>query len=128
LQPLSYNFEPLLSSLLGIIAGAAVLYATGFLFDLIYFKLLQRPPIQGETQSMGGGDIKLLAMIGAFLGLKNALFTFIAAPFLGLPFGIFSLATKKDHTIPYGPFLALAALISIFYSDKIIRVLFFPWM
>jgi leader peptidase (prepilin peptidase)/N-methyltransferase len=92
---------------------------------LVYFKLLKRPPIQGETESMGGGDVKLLAMIGAFLGWQKALLTFFVAPFFGVVIGVINLLARKEHTIPYGPFLSLAAILSIFWSDKIIRM--FLW-
>jgi leader peptidase (prepilin peptidase)/N-methyltransferase len=125
LEPFSYNFKPMVNSLLGIIIGGGVIYLTGFLFDLVYFKMLKKPPIQGETESMGGGDIKFLAMIGAFLGWQKAIATFFIAPFFGALIGIINLAIKKDHTIPYGPFLSLAAVISIFWADKIIALMFF---
>lgn len=67
---------------------------------------------------MGGGDVKLLAMIGAFLGWKMAVLTFFLAPFLGIVIGIINLVSKKDHTIPYGPFLSIAALVSLFWGLK----------
>lgn len=123
LKPLTYNLKPMLGSLMGIIIGGGTIYLTGVLFDLVYFKLLKRPPIQGETESMGGGDVKLLAMIGGFLGWQRALLTFFLAPFFGAIIGIINLIIKKDHTIPYGPFLTLAALLSTFWFDKIIRLL-----
>ena len=123
LTPASFSFKPMLGSLLGIMVGGGVIYLTGWLFDLVYFKMLKNPPINGEIESMGGGDVKLLAMIGAFLGWQRALLTFFIAPFFGAIIGIITLITKKDHTIPYGPFLSLAALISIFFSDKILRFL-----
>lgn len=122
-NPLTFRFKPLVGSLLGIIAGAGIIYLTGFLFDLVYFKLLKRPPIQGETESMGGGDVKLMGMIGAFLGWERAILTFFLAPFFGVVIGIINLVTKKDHTIPYGPFLSLAALISLFWANKIISLI-----
>lgn len=124
LSPFSFRISPLLNSLSGIIVGAGVIYLTGKLFDLVYFKLLKRPPIQGETESMGGGDVKLLAMIGAFLGWQRALLTFFLAPFFGAVVGIINLIAKKDHTIPYGPFLALSAIISLFWANKIIGFIF----
>jgi leader peptidase (prepilin peptidase)/N-methyltransferase len=123
LHPFSLNPKPMLDSFLGIIIGGGIIYLTGFIFDLVYFKLLKRAPIQGETESMGGGDIKLLAAIGAFLGWKIALLTFFLAPFFGAIIGIANLIIKKDHTIPYGPFLSLAALVSLFWADKIIRLI-----
>jgi leader peptidase (prepilin peptidase)/N-methyltransferase len=125
LKTLSYDPQPIFNSFLGIIIGGGIIYLTGVLFDLVYFKLLKKPPIQGETESMGGGDVKLLAMIGAFLGWQQALLTFFLAPFFGLVIGIFNLLLKKDHTIPYGPFLSLAALFALFWADKIFHFLFF---
>lgn len=128
LKPLAYNFYPARNSLLGIIIGGGIIYLTGRIFDLIYFKILKNPPIQGETESMGGGDVKLLAMIGAFLGWQKAVLVFFLAPILGLAVGIINLIAKKDHTIPYGPFLSLAAILSIFWTDKIIYYLFIRWL
>jgi len=125
LNPLSFNFHPALSSFLGIVIGGAIIYLTGVLFDLVYFKLLKKPPIQGETESMGGGDVKLLAMIGAFIGWPGAVLTFFIAPFFGAVVGVVNLFVKKDHTIPYGPFLALGALISLFWADTIIMLVLF---
>lgn len=121
--PLKFNFNPMLGSFLGIITGGGIIYLTGVLFDLVYFKLLRRPPIGGETESMGAGDVKLLAMIGAFMGWKMALLTFFLAPFLGIAFGIANLIMKKDHTIPYGPFLSVAALFSLFFGKQIIQLI-----
>ncbi|MBN1913229.1 MAG: prepilin peptidase [Candidatus Omnitrophica bacterium] len=125
LKPLTYHPGPLFNSLLGIVIGAGIIYFTGKLFDLVYFKLLKRPPIQGETESMGAGDVKLLAMIGAFLGWQKAIFVFFLAPFFGIVIGVINILVKKDHTVPYGPFLSLAAIFSLFWADKIIRW-FFP--
>lgn len=124
INPFSFSAKPMINSLLGILIGGGIIYLTGFLFDLVYFKILKKPPIQGETESMGGGDTKLLAMIGAFLGWQMALLTFFLAPFFGAAVGIINLLTKKDHTIPYGPFLSLAALISLFWYHTIIRLIF----
>jgi leader peptidase (prepilin peptidase)/N-methyltransferase len=123
LRPVAWDLRPVFNSFLGIIAGGGILYLTGFIFDLVYFKMLKKPPIQGETESMGGGDIKLLAMIGAFLGWKKAILIFFLAPFFGAVVGIINLFVKKDHTIPYGPFLSLAAFVSIFWADKIIGLI-----
>ena len=123
LHPFVFNPRPAIDSFLGIIIGGGIIYFTGVLFDLVYFKLLKKPPIQGETESMGGGDVKLLAMIGAFLGWEKALFTFFIAPFFGVVIGILNLLIKKDHTIPYGPFLSLAAFLSIIWADKIIALI-----
>ena len=63
-------------------------------------------------------------MIGAFLGWERALLTFFLAPFLGLAIGLFNMIAKKDHTIPYGPFLSIAAVISLFWMHAILRLVF----
>jgi leader peptidase (prepilin peptidase) / N-methyltransferase len=122
-DPLRYNFTPMIQSLWGIISGGGIIYLTGVIFDLVYFKWLKKPAINGETESMGGGDVKLLAMIGAFMGWQKALLTFFLAPFIGIVVSIVILIRKNDHTIPYGPFLSLAALISLFWADKIIQLI-----
>jgi leader peptidase (prepilin peptidase)/N-methyltransferase len=121
LSPFSFTYKPMLRSLLGILAGGGVIFLTGWLFDQVYFKLLKRPPIQGETESMGGGDVKLMAMIGSFLGWQGALLGFFIAPFLGVAIGVINLAARKDHTLPYGPFLSLGALAALFWGNQIIR-------
>jgi leader peptidase (prepilin peptidase)/N-methyltransferase len=68
----------------------------------------------------GGGDVKLMAMVGAFLGWKLAVLTFFLAPFFGATYGIVEKIRTKDSAIAYGPFLVLAALASLFYGNKII--------
>ena len=73
---------------------------------------------------MGGGDVKLLAMIGAFLGWKIAVLTFFVAPFFGIIIGVSNLLIKKQHTIPYGPFLSLAAVVNLFWADLILKLVF----
>jgi leader peptidase (prepilin peptidase) / N-methyltransferase len=126
-SPLAFSWRPGFVSLLGIIVGGGVIYLTGFLFDLAYFKILKKPPVQGETESMGGGDVKLLAMIGAFLGWEKALLSLLVAVFSGAIIGLINLLIKKDHTIPFGPFLSLGALLTIFWADKILRLIFIQW-
>ncbi|MBU1998922.1 MAG: prepilin peptidase [Candidatus Omnitrophota bacterium] len=123
LRASNYGFQTILDSLLGIIVGGGIIFLSGYLFDLVYFKLLKKPAIDGETASMGGGDVKLLAMIGAFLGWQNALLTFFIAPFFGVVIGIFNLIFKKEHTIAYGPFLCLGAIVSWYWADKILSFL-----
>jgi leader peptidase (prepilin peptidase) / N-methyltransferase len=122
--PFSFTIKPLINSLIGAVVGGGIVFLTGYIFDLVYFKILKRPPIQGETESMGGGDVKLMALVGAFLGWHRALIAFFVAPFFGLIFGLVNIIKKKDHTMPYGPFLSLGAMLALFYSDKISRFLF----
>lgn len=73
---------------------------------------------------MGGGDIKMAAMLGAFLGWQKVLLIFISSAFIGLVVSIvimmFSAKLRKTRVIPFGPFLAAASVLAICYGDKII--------
>ncbi|MDD5439906.1 MAG: prepilin peptidase [Candidatus Omnitrophica bacterium] len=105
--------EALLDSLLGIVAGGGSLYAIGFLGEIVFKK-----------EAMGGGDIKLLAMVGAFIGWKLVLVTFFLAPFFGSCAGIIAKLREGKEIIPYGPYLSFAALISVLWGEKILGFLF----
>ncbi|NIM99724.1 MAG: prepilin peptidase [candidate division Zixibacteria bacterium] len=101
------------NSLLGIFVGGAMFYLAAILGDLLFKK-----------ESMGGGDIKLAMMLGAFLGWKNILLVFFLSAFLGSLIGVIALFFSKDvkesRTIPFGPFLAVAAVIAMFIGDAMI--------
>lgn len=98
------------SSFMGILVGGLSIYLLGLLGSAIFKK-----------EAMGGGDVKLLAFIGAFLGFKFTLLTFFLAPIFGSVVGVPLKFIKKQDTIPYGPFLSLAAFISIFWGDRILN-------
>jgi leader peptidase (prepilin peptidase)/N-methyltransferase len=73
---------------------------------------------------MGGGDIKLLAMIGAFLGWQNALVTLVLGSLGGALIGIVLVLVRGDNSrvpIPFGPFLALAALCALLFGDPLVH-------
>ncbi|RIW37701.1 prepilin peptidase [Bacillus salacetis] len=73
---------------------------------------------------MGGGDIKLYALIGFVLGTKPMLLSFFLATLLGAMVGIAGLAAgifERKKPIPFGPFIAAGALISYFYYENIIN-------
>ncbi|MBL8014177.1 MAG: prepilin peptidase [Candidatus Omnitrophica bacterium] len=74
-----------------------------------------------RMDTMGGGDVKLMAMVGAFMGWKLALLSFFLAPFFGAIYGMIEKLRTKESTIAYGPFLVLGALISLFKGGEIIR-------
>ncbi|MDD5085832.1 MAG: prepilin peptidase [Candidatus Omnitrophica bacterium] len=101
----------LADSTLGVLAGGAMIYATGTIGRFVF-----------RREAMGGGDIKLMAMIGAFLGLRLVIITYFVAPILAAPIGIILKLTKKADVIPYGPFLALASLIVILFGNQIIQL------
>ncbi|MFH1727003.1 MAG: prepilin peptidase [Pseudomonadota bacterium] len=68
-------------------------------------------------EGMGGGDIKLIAMIGAFLGIKGVLYVILISSVLGVIYGLSIMLIKKEgmkYQMPYGPFLAIGALIISF--------------
>ena len=71
---------------------------------------------------MGGGDIKLLAMIGAFLGWEPALMTVVVGASAGASVGLTLIALKRirrDQYIPFGPFLAFGAVVAMFFFHDI---------
>ncbi len=76
---------------------------------------------------MGGGDVKLIAMIGAFLGWKGVLLTIFLAALVGSLVGIFLMVFmgkgRKDP-IPFGPFLALGALLTLFWGGELMNLYF----
>ncbi len=76
-----------------------------------------------RREGMGLGDVKLLAMMGAFLGWKSILFIIMVASFSGALAGIMVMIVKnKDrrYAIPFGPFLSLGALSYLLYGREII--------
>jgi len=110
----SSRLSSFINSLLGALAGGASIYAMGILGEFAF-----------KREAMGGGDVKLLAMIGSFIGWKLVLLTFFMAPIFGSVVGIILKIRKGQDTIPYGPYLSLAAIISIFAGERILHFLFY---
>ena len=72
---------------------------------------------------MGGGDIKLLAMIGAFLGWKGVFFTIMASSLIGTIVGIILMLRAgkgMKMAVPFGPFLSIGAIIYLFFGPQLI--------
>jgi leader peptidase (prepilin peptidase)/N-methyltransferase len=102
-----------LNSLLGILLGGGSLLVVAYGYQWLTGK-----------EGMGGGDIKLLAMMGAFLGWQSILFIIFASSLVGSVIGItMMLIQKKDSklAIPFGPYLAFGAVLYIFYGRQIIH-------
>jgi leader peptidase (prepilin peptidase)/N-methyltransferase len=100
------------SSLIGLLVGGGLLYLLAAGYEILT-----------KREGMGGGDIKLLAMIGAFLGWTGVLVTVILAAVVGSILGIaLILFWKKGrtHALPFGPFLSLGALIHLFWGPELI--------
>ena len=101
------------SSLIGAAIGAGILLAIA----LGYQALTGR-------EGMGGGDVKLLAMIGAFLGWHSVPFTLLFASFLGSAVGLATMIYQNSDSklaLPFGPFLAFGALCYLFFGNELIN-------
>jgi leader peptidase (prepilin peptidase)/N-methyltransferase len=100
-------------SLIGIIAGGGTLYGVAFVYETLT-----------KREGMGGGDVKLLAMIGAWLGWKAILFTLFFASLSGTFIGGGAMLLQKQgrhYAIPFGPFLAFSGLVYIFFGPQLIN-------
>lgn len=100
-------------SLMGILIGGGALYAVASLYRLLR-----------KQDGMGGGDIKLLAMIGAFIGALGVVFTIVAASLVGTIVGLaFMRKSEKNIAgtmIPFGPFLSLGAVIFYLWGEELL--------
>ena len=101
-----------LNSLIGILLGGGSLFLVATLYQWLF-----------KREGMGGGDVKLLAMIGAFLGWKAVILTILLSSLIGSISGISIMVLKGKnfkYAIPFGPFLSLGAVIALFYQNEII--------
>ncbi len=109
-------FGVLQDSFLGILIGAGGLFLVGKTYELIQ-----------KREGIGRGDVKLMAMIGAFLGWKAVLFVFLLSSFLGSLVGVFLMIFRRfglQSQLPYGPFLSLAAVLQLFWGISILNAYF----
>jgi leader peptidase (prepilin peptidase)/N-methyltransferase len=101
----------ILDAVLGMLLGGGFLWAVAYIYYLIK-----------KQEGMGGGDIKLLAWIGTILGWRSIPFTILASSILGSIIGLFFIWRSKGNlksVIPFGPYIALAAIIYIFGGEAI---------
>lgn len=103
----------LIGSLAGIIVGGGVIYLVGIFGKLVFRK-----------DAMGFGDVKLMAFLGGFLGWESTLYIFLTACFIGSIIGIILYFITKDHYIAFGPYIALAALVVMFFKPQIVDLVF----
>ncbi len=106
-------------SLAGILVGGGSLLLVAFIYSLITKK-----------EGMGGGDIKLLAMIGAFIGWQGALLTIFLSSAIGTLCGLLVMIRSGKNmklAIPFGPFLAMGAMIHIFFGKELIFWYFYTF-
>jgi leader peptidase (prepilin peptidase)/N-methyltransferase len=101
-----------LESLLGILAGGGSLFLVAWGYQLVT-----------QREGMGGGDIKLLAMIGAFIGWKGVLLTIFIASLTGTLAGMALIFRRRGDmklAVPFGPFLAVGAIAYLFMGPELI--------
>jgi leader peptidase (prepilin peptidase)/N-methyltransferase len=101
------------SSLIGILAGGGTLWLVGWLWFVLR-----------HEEGMGFGDVKMLAMIGAFLGWELMLATLFVSTILGSLIGVGLIVAQKGNlktALPFGCFLALAAILACVAGDPAVR-------
>jgi leader peptidase (prepilin peptidase)/N-methyltransferase len=105
-------YMPVKPALLGAIVGYASLWSVWWIFKQLTGK-----------EGMGHGDFKLLAAIGAWVGLKGILPTILISSLVGAVIGsiwLFAKGRDRSTQIPFGPYLAIAGWITFFWSDALI--------
>lgn len=101
------------NSLLGILAGGGFLLLVAWLYELVT-----------GTEGMGGGDVKLLAMIGAFLGWPAIPLTLFFASLTGSVIGVILMVKAGaggKYALPFAPFLCLGAVIYLFFGREVVQ-------
>jgi leader peptidase (prepilin peptidase) / N-methyltransferase len=100
-------------SLLGILAGGGIL----FIIAELYLRITGK-------EGMGGGDVKLLAMIGALIGWQGVLFTIFVSSMIGTIIGVIVMMIQGKNlklAIPFGPFLSVGAVVYVFFGNEFIN-------
>ncbi len=93
------------------LVAALILFSFMFLIGVLGKKLFKK-------EALGGGDIKLAAIIGMILELKLGLVAIIFSSLLALPYAIGTLLLNKDSEVPFGPFLISSMAIVFIFADK----------
>jgi leader peptidase (prepilin peptidase)/N-methyltransferase len=99
-------------ALIGVLLGGGILYAIAGAYYL-----------WRREEGMGMGDVKMLAMIGAFLGWKAVLVTLVLASFSGALIGLLLMAAQRGNmkfALPFGTFLALGAVFAMFVGEPLV--------
>lgn len=105
------RFKSFLYSFTGILVGGGILLLLGIVGKIMFKK-----------EAMGGGDVKLLAMIGSFLGWKNVLLSLFFASLVGTLISLILILFKKrsiEDYVPFGPYLGIGAIISMFLKGNL---------
>jgi len=100
-------------SVLGILLGGGTLWAVAAGYEALTGR-----------EGMGGGDIKLLAMVGAFIGWRGVIVTLMIGSFTGAAVGLALMIARGADSrlpIPFGPFLAFGAACGLFFGDSAVN-------
>ncbi|MEW5806007.1 MAG: prepilin peptidase [Acidobacteriota bacterium] len=116
---LGIGLSPLLKHLgiLNSILGAATGFVGFYLIAFIYERLTGK-------EGMGGGDIKMITMVGAFLGLKGVLATIFIASLTGAIVGLLLIIFFRKsfkHALPFGCFISIGSLIFLFAGERLLN-------
>lgn len=101
-----------INSALGVIVGGGIILIIGLAGSALFKK-----------EAMGGGDVKLAAMIGGFIGWRYIIISLFLGFFLGALAGIFLVLSKiksREDVVPFGPFIVLGSFITLLWGEKII--------
>ena len=92
---------------------------TGVIMFVVMFMIKIMGNRMFERESLGDGDIKLMAVIGIALGLLNSFVSLFFGSLTGLIYSLITLKKNKDGLIPFGPFLIIGSLIVVYFSNYI---------
>ncbi|MHC9542954.1 MAG: A24 family peptidase [Vulcanimicrobiota bacterium] len=102
----------MIDSLLGMMVGYLLFMTIAFVGSVML-----------RQEAMGGGDVKFAALIGAFLGAQSAVIAFVSSFFLGFIYAVPMLILRRKKgkdPVPFGTFMALAALITMIWKDDML--------
>ncbi len=103
----TYSLLGFVNSVIGLLAGGVTFYLIAIL----------------SRGGMGGGDVKMMAMVGSFMGWKGVFLTTLVGSLTGSLIGIVLIVFKgkgRKTKIPFGPFLALGSLVALFFGRMIV--------
>lgn len=103
------GWQGFLQAVIGAAAGFALLYVVGVGGKWMF-----------KEEAMGGGDIKMMAMVGSFVGWKGVLLTIFSGALLGTLIFV-PLSLRKKRLVPFGVFLAVGAAVTFVWGDAIIE-------
>lgn len=109
----SSNVEPWIGAIFGAIIGGGLLYLVALAYEIVR-----------RRQGLGMGDVKMMAMVGAFIGWRLALLTIFVGSLLGTVVGISLILLRKMDTqgkLAFGVFLGIGSILCLFYGFSFVR-------